>query len=420
VRGPEGTFGPLALALLLALPGGPVRATDQPDKPAEELEAVEQELEAGQARRDELEREAEAIEREVKALRAALVETGQRTLELERELSRFEAQLASLSAEEAVAREALAAHRDGLEAALAAAERLALFPPEAALAAPGGPDDAVRTAIVLRGLVPELQDRMQAVLEKVERIAELREGIAEQRAAIELAQAELSAERGRTAELLDRKAALLSQTDAERQAVADQVAALADRAENLRGLIEEIEAEAARKAQEAAEAAAAAQQASAQPGPETAPRPGPVARPDGVRTLAGARGELSPPVAGEVVQAFGNSGRHFGTNDRGVVFETRPGARVVAPFDGRVAFAGPFRGYGRILIIDHGEGYHSLLIGLDRIDTTVNQWLLAGEPVGTVGRRSGGVSALYLELRKRGRPIDPLPWLAHTPSEASG
>ncbi len=414
MRGLERILAALALALLPALAGDPVRATD---KPTEALEAVEEELEAGQARREKLAREAEAIEREVKALRAALVETGQRTLELERELSRIETRLASLRAEEAVAREALAAHREGLEATLAAAERLALFPPEAALAAPGGPDDAVRTAIVLRAMMPELQGRMQSVLEKVERIAELRAGIAEQRATIELARAELSAERGRAAELLDRKAALLSQTDAERRAVAEQVAALTDRAEDLRGLIEEIEAEAARSAKAAAEAAA---QASAQPGPEAAPRPGPTARPDGVRTLAGAQGGMSPPVAGKVVQVFGSGGRHFGTNDRGVAFETRPGARVVAPFDGRVAFAGPFRGYGRILIIDHGEGYHSLLIGLDRIDTTVNQWLLAGEPVGTVGRRSNGASALYLELRKRGRPIDPLPWLAYTPSEASG
>ena len=83
----------------------------------------------------------------------------------------------------------------------------------------------------------------------------------------------------------------------------------------------------------------------------------------------------------------------------------------MAPYDGQVVFAGQFRGYGQILIIEHNEGYHTLLAGLSRIDCVVGQWLMAGEPVGRMGRPVDGNPELYLELRRNGQPINPLPWL---------
>jgi septal ring factor EnvC (AmiA/AmiB activator) len=97
----------------------------------------------------------------------------------------------------------------------------------------------------------------------------------------------------------------------------------------------------------------------------------------------------------------------------------RPGGQVIAPFDGRIEFAGPFRGYGQILIIEHGDGYHSLLAGLDRIDGEVGQWLVAGEPVGVMPSDGPGPT-LYLELRRHEQPINPLPWLATRDDKVSG
>jgi len=102
-----------------------------------------------------------------------------------------------------------------------------------------------------------------------------------------------------------------------------------------------------------------------------------------------------------------------------LTIEARPGGQVVAPYDGRVEFAGPFRGYGQILIIEHGDGYHSLLAGLDRIDGAVGQRLAAGEPVGSMPPDGHG-AALYLELRRHGQPINPLPWLATRDDKVSG
>ena len=105
---------------------------------------------------------------------------------------------------------------------------------------------------------------------------------------------------------------------------------------------------------------------------------------------------------------------------KGISIRTRAGAQVVATFDGQIVYAGEFRGYGQILIIDHGQRYHTLLAGLDRIDAEIGQWVLAGEPVAVMGARSEGDPELYLELRRTGQPINPLPWLATNSDKVQG
>mgnify|MGYP002019279149 FL=1 len=103
-----------------------------------------------------------------------------------------------------------------------------------------------------------------------------------------------------------------------------------------------------------------------------------------------------------------------------ITIRTRPAAHVVAPRRGTVVFAGPFRGYGRLLIIEHDEGHHVLLAGLGRIDAVVGDEVLAGEPVGAMTGSLKGTPNLYLELRRSGRPINPLPWLAASKIMVSG
>ncbi len=135
------------------------------------------------------------------------------------------------------------------------------------------------------------------------------------------------------------------------------------------------------------------------------------------------------PGTGEVVRHFGE-GEAAGTA-KGLSIRTRPGAQIVAPADGTVMFAGPFKGYGQILIIDHGGGYHSLLAGIGRIAGAVGQRVVAGEPVGTMasaaasvggttGTGSDGATSLYLELRRQGQPVNPLPFMAAHDGKASG
>ncbi len=140
--------------------------------------------------------------------------------------------------------------------------------------------------------------------------------------------------------------------------------------------------------------------------------------PSNIRPIAQAKGRLAVPATGLLISRFGEA-QPGGMTSKGLTFETRPGAQVVAPFDGRVVYAGPFKGYGRILIIDHGGGYYSVLAGLDRIEQSVGQWLVAGEPVGVMPQ-TGPRPHLYLELRDNGQSINPLPWLAIHDEKVNG
>ena len=95
---------------------------------------------------------------------------------------------------------------------------------------------------------------------------------------------------------------------------------------------------------------------------------------------------------------------------QGIKIDTRANAQVVAPYDGQIVFAGPFKAYGQLLIIEHGEGYYSLLSGLGAIHAGVGQWVLTGEPVGIMNA-SDGNKELYMEMRRGRQAFNPEPWL---------
>jgi septal ring factor EnvC (AmiA/AmiB activator) len=116
------------------------------------------------------------------------------------------------------------------------------------------------------------------------------------------------------------------------------------------------------------------------------------------------------PVAGRITTGWGDSGP--GGTHRGLTFAAAPGARVVSPCAGRAVYAAPFRSYGLLLIVDCGGGYHFVLAGLDRLDASAGQRLLAGEPVGVLAASGGQGTSLYVELRRNGQPVDPRPWFA--------
>jgi septal ring factor EnvC (AmiA/AmiB activator) len=163
---------------------------------------------------------------------------------------------------------------------------------------------------------------------------------------------------------------------------------------------------AAKKGQAAAQAkgAAGAQIASMQPGGMAA-----------TIVFGNSQGLLPMPVQGKLLIRFGEAGTD-GAASKGVHIETRPSAQVVSPCDGTVLYAGPFRSYGQLLIIDPGGGYHVVIAGMDRIQVTQGQSVLVGEPVATMGAepRSGEKTAsrptLYVEFRREQQSIDPAPW----------
>ena len=116
----------------------------------------------------------------------------------------------------------------------------------------------------------------------------------------------------------------------------------------------------------------------------------------------------------------------LGGTEKGLSIAARPGAQITAPCDGWVVYAGPFRNYGQLLILNAGGGYHVLLAGMDRISVDLGQFVVTGEPVAMMGGRvqtaatlavGSSQPVLYIEFRKDGTPVDPGPWWAASEGE---
>jgi septal ring factor EnvC (AmiA/AmiB activator) len=310
--------------------------------------------------------------------------------------------------------EALATRRQQIGGTLIALERLSRNPPRALLLSPNKPMEVVRQAMLLRASLPIIQDRAETLREGIAELAATRDDIDRQLKELKGASDLYTDQRGMLDSLIDRKADLLQETEAERKRIAQRLKRLAREAETLKDLFARLEEERPTPppAAPAPTAPPAANgQAEAPPAPKeqqtaalTAPRP------NALRQFP-SHGSITLPVRGELSRQYGDN-TPYGNTAKGITIETRPAARVVAPYDGKVVFAGPFRGYGQILIIEHGGGYHTLLSGMERVDTSVGQWLLAGEPVGVMAKPDGGHPRLYFELRREGQPINPLPWFA--------
>ena len=448
-----------SFCLALALQAVPPALAQQQDAPQQDLKKLERELAEDRARAEKLEAEAAALAAEVEELRARSIAAAKRAQDLESEMTAAEETVAALRAEEQAKAEDLAERKEQLGRTLGALQRLALQPPEAALARSEAPIESARAALLLRVAIPKLEDQARALRDELGDLAVLRARIGIERDGLAAATASLGTERDRLAALLTRKSKLQETAEAERSATQARIARLAEEARDLRELTERLEAEArateerrlaaehrrqeqlrraaeqeaaqrealSRQEAEAAErAAAAAEQARAaareasrqveQDGQQVAR----LTRPDSLRPFPDARASLTVPVRGKVVRLYGQDSDSPGATSKGISIQTRPKAQVVAPFDGKIAYAGPFRGYGLILIIDHGGRYHTILAGFDRIDAVVGQWVLAGEPVARMGDAAGSNPELYLELRRTGQAINPLPWLATNDDKVRG
>jgi septal ring factor EnvC (AmiA/AmiB activator) len=414
----------------LAVAGSLVAATPAraEETPEQKLRAVQRQLEQGRTQQDELTRQAETLALDLATLQADGVRAAGAVQTRETVLSTLEAQLQSLTADEAQKRAVVArdhAHEAELLAALA---RLALNPPEALVLGPLAPEDAVRSGILLGETVPRLQSEAEALSLQLGDLRRLRQEIERKRQAAELQRRGLDKDRQRLDGLIRRKTALRDQALQGVEEGKQRLSQLASEAGDLHELI--LRLDAARKARDETAKRETERQAqvAAIPRPDGTARPETVTppplasldlgRPKTIRPFDQAKGAMVYPASGTLALRYGEVDE-FGASSKGLTMVTRAGAVVVAPFDGRVEFAGPFKGYGQILIIQHGDGYHSLLAGLDRIDEVVGDWLVAGEPVGVMG--SGEPKPrLYLELRHNGQPINPLPWLATRDEKVSG
>ncbi len=358
------------------------------------LEAVEQDLDKNREKRAEIDNAARKAAADLQAIKEQGVNLARKMHRHSADADRIEIQLAELEKQESAKSEKMQQRKTQLAATLAALQRIARMPTATLVAIPQSTDETIRTAILLRAAVPELQRDAMSLGDDIRALTSLRDRISADKTALTGSLERLDAERKSLAALTADKIALLKNMESAERAEAQKAARLSARAGSLRELLENLSDSQERPALQMPGAAPAS--VSPPPAGQTASIP-PVTFPRGVL-----------PAPGRVVTTFGEKMPN-GTLSKGVFVVTRPAAAVVAPVPGRVVFAGQFRGYGNLVILELHDKGHALISGMSRIDAQIGDDVLVGEPLGEMTPSTSTPPKLYFELRKRGRPINPMP-----------
>jgi len=404
---------------------------DRRQKTLQDLDAISRDIKLGQDRQAQIARDIAALDKDRERISEQLVLAATHERELETNVSASEARIADVEAEADGVRSSLAQHRAVLAGVLAALQRIGRKPPPAVLVRPEDALASVRSAILIGAVLPELRGEVDHVTVDLARLVALKSQSAAERDQFRQAVTDLKDESTRLEQLMDerRRAKTDEETrlDEERRHGQD----LANQAGSLRDLIGQLDSSPPGLRGDVGSAATGADRlklAKLEPPADqksVTPDQDALFRLQPAMHFADAKSKLPMPVAGAIVRNFGDDDG-TGIALKGIRIATRPEARVASPCDGSVMYAGPFRSYGKLLIIDGGDGYHIVLAGLERIDVERGQFVLAGEPVGLMGSRktasasndvNSALPLLYVEFRKDNASIDPAPWWAQTRDE---
>ncbi len=409
----------ILLTALAVLASGGLRAETTPGEL--QLDTVEKQIESSKAVQDRLAADIAAALADQEAVASRLVAISSRLQAQESAIASGEQELLQLNRDEVVILSDLAAKQDVLAELLAGLQRLEQNPPPALVVEPNDVLAALRGAMMFGTIVPEMRAEAEALAASLARLDRIRAGIKLRKETIGTDIARLESLRGELSSLVERKQAMVASGHQRLEGEQKRTDQLAARATSLKQLLKDL-AEARRKAEaeNARQAEAADLERKRQEDEKLQPR----------LAFAEARARLDYPVQGQVLIHFGDDDG-LGSKFRGMAFATREGAQVITPADGRVEFAGAFRSYGEVLILNAGGGYHVLLAGLSEITAGTGEFLRAGEPVGTMGRGPSSVTllgdriqdgrpVLYIEFRNNGEAVDSSSWWIDGVKEARG
>jgi septal ring factor EnvC (AmiA/AmiB activator) len=402
-----------------------------------ELRGVEDTIGGSRERTKKLEEEIAANAAIRENLNKTLLEATGRLQETEAHAAQIEERLGKIAEDEKKIVASLESRRALIVEVLMVLQRMGRRPPPALLARPQDILDAVRASLALGDVLPQMRAEARALQSDLAELAHLRESARHEQDRLAQEKTALAEQREKLGSLIAMRQEAISAAQAALQTESERAAKLARQATSLKELITRMEAEsaaarmAAENARKADEARAAAQ---AKLSDEQRRRALAAPFKDAARlapavSFADLKGKLNFPVSGPVLKRFG-APDGFGGREKAYFLGARENGVVVAPCDGWVAFSGPYRTYGQLLIINAGDGYYVVLAGMNRLNVNVGQFVLAGEPVASMGDLAAQTAAtiaigakqpiLYVEFRKDGTSIDSSPWWAKSDSRKVG
>lgn len=415
-------------------PASPDPATDDAalalrqkrDEVGRELQELARSMRVSDEKAAELEESIAALAKTSESLKQALIESAARRKDLERKIAAGEKKLADLGIREDEIRASFKDRRAILAEVLAALQRMGRNPPPALLVSPEDALASVRTAILLGAVVPGIRHETEKLAADLGELLRLRmEGQKETETLVATMSSRQEEER-RMDMLLVENDRLSRQNTLELATEKRRAEELAARASSMEGLISSLETE-IRSVREAAEKARAEEERLKRLSEEQRQKARELAAsssPDKNRiapayAFSDLKQKLELPAAGEILRQFGDPDG-TGHEAKGMVIASAPGSLVTAPADGWVVYAGEFRSYGQMIILNTGDGYHMVLSGMDRVSTSQGKFVLSGEPLAVMGeKRVASATALaletdrptlYIEFRKDGKPVDSREW----------
>lgn len=337
----------------------------------DQLQKVETELSKHRQEAALLDQKTQEANETLKGLREKLIAATESLQNKASEEDRLRDKLDELAHDIATKNGALATQRKKLDDLMEAFMELSRQPPESLFLHTQLTSDYIHRVVLLRALIPRLTQQATAIASDLNELNLERKQMTEQKRLVTAAQVNMESQQRSLDQMISMRQGLLDRTQEQKDAIAKQLVSLTSEAQNLRQLLEEV-----------------------------APKHTASALPHALR------GSLKWPVSGTLLRGFGSQDAD-GVKSEGLTFAAPSGSPVVAPQTGRVVFAGPFKGYGQILILQHEGGYHSFLAGFGRIDAEMGQDVEAGEPLGVLPVKAIGKPELYFEWRHNSEPVDP-------------
>jgi len=389
------------LALCLLAGANTLPAQSQGDVSRAELEALEAERDDALQQLQALEQAGSLVADDLEQLERDLISAAMESQRREEEATSTELKLISLRARLGAARTDLVEGEDALEDLMASLALSGRHRPPALLTQPQDANQAIRAAILMGEVAPQVKQKTSALTTEITKLRRLEREVLREQKVLAVADAALALKQEEITQMTAAKRAAFEDVNADAESLRQRAESLGEKADSIRELI-------------------AALETSVPGAPRLKPRltfaeqssPSRVAsRPNLPRpTISQPLGVLAMPATGRLVRAWGDR-LPGGEKSESVAFATRSGAQVSAPVSGRVEFAGPFRSYRQLLILSTSDGYHVLLWGMSSSYVSVGQSVQQGEPVAKMADRANGEPELFMEVRKGGEPMDPANWM---------
>ncbi|MDD3020807.1 MAG: peptidoglycan DD-metalloendopeptidase family protein [Alphaproteobacteria bacterium] len=388
-------FSVLLVFLFLSLFSMEGYAGDPPIPPRKgtSVDTIKNQIETKKQEQKALEKKAQTIEKDVKGLKSDLINIAQKVQNQESDLYELEQRLSQLKKDRSNITNSLAKEKKSIADLVLALERIRRIPPDALVARPDAPLETAQAATVLGAILPELDRRSKKLKMDLSELDSIERELQDKQARLKQTSEKLKSSQNHLDQLMEQRERSLKKTRSDVASKEATIHQLSQSAKDLSDLIAKVEQKNRDLEKRTGSHTRSSDKASSST-PQTS-----LATSTEMKSL----GSLRLPTSGIIKTRYGEMD-DIGARSQGITIDARPGAVVVAPVDGIVRYAGPFKKYGSIILLEHKNKFHSLVAGLGKIDTFVGQSVEAGEPLGRLPDYTG---RLYYELRYRGDPVNP-------------